>query len=214
NCIKGLVVSVQKAQRTRAPALMIMILVNAIGIVYAPVYVMSNFESSNCDVTSLAFKTVMHMFFTSFGVFLVFKSWVVSQQNNKSSQLCLYSQDQLSSIGFLTGDLLIDLFCTLVTLYCAFRDSARTSSKIVKLYRVLVAENVLISTVNCVMVYYAVGKTILETKTDGGSPDLLLVMPSILNYVYAAALNAEFFWMALRSDALKDKSDDATMRWS
>ncbi|KAI8620501.1 hypothetical protein BC830DRAFT_522768 [Chytriomyces sp. MP71] len=241
---KSLILSIKKSRKVGrgAVAPLIMTSVNLFGCLYGPVYLLSNFIDTNCQGWALSFKVVMHIFFILFGndLFLVFKSWVVSQKRpaiavvgglllihrigwavwdnmksyafmDPSSKLCFYNQDQLSSFGFLLADLLVDFFCTLVTGYVAIRDVDRTSTRMQSLYRILIAENVLrtafLVTVNTVTVYYASQSAFLGNLSASSDTDLMLMFPALLNYIYAVALNTEFFFAAMRAEAVKGAQD-------
>ncbi|KAJ3222923.1 hypothetical protein HDU78_011548, partial [Chytriomyces hyalinus] len=152
--LKGLIMSIRKLITTgHLMAPKIMVAVNFLGLLYAPLFVLSNFGANNCHHNALLFKFNMHAFFLCFDLFLLYKTWVVAQKRKSvailgalllihrtawacvdclrsyaftddSTGMCLYSQDQLGAIG-------------------ANKDVDQTSTKMQRLYAVLIADNVI-----------------------------------------------------------------------
>ncbi|KAI8615076.1 hypothetical protein BC830DRAFT_1124353 [Chytriomyces sp. MP71] len=240
NSLKGLFLSVKKVSKLRqvqwAPILLVV--VNVFGILFGPLYLVSQFTNGDCARNSLIFKINMHLFFFAFNLFLVFKTWAVAQKRvsvmvvgclllahivfwavmdwiksygfqDAITGFCLYHQAQIPAFGFLLGDLLVDIFCTATTLYCAIRDVDQSSSKMQRLYNVLIADNVvrtvLILGVNTILIIYCATGA-LETNTN--ESDILLILPNLSSYVYSVALNSEFFWMSMRTAVMAGNHDD------
>ncbi|KAI8831817.1 hypothetical protein BJ741DRAFT_313680 [Chytriomyces cf. hyalinus JEL632] len=168
--LKGLIMSIRKVMTGHLMAPKIMVAVNFLGLMYAPLFVLSNFGAANCQHNALLFKFNMHAFFLCFDLFLLYKTWVVAQKRKSvailgvlllihrtawacvdclrsyaftddTTGMCLYSQDQLGAVGFLLGDLFVDIFCTATTIYSANKDVDQTSTKMQRLYAVLIADN-------------------------------------------------------------------------
>ncbi|KAI8618169.1 hypothetical protein BC830DRAFT_20628 [Chytriomyces sp. MP71] len=232
--VKGLLMATQKAVKVPALAPRLMVAVNLIGSLYGPAYILANFMPQDCQPWSLVFKINMHLFFLCFDSFLVFKTWAVAQKRptvavlggvllahraiwgildciksfgfmDMETGFCLYSQNQLSAFGFLLGDLLTDMFCTALTVWSAFRDAEASSTRIQKLYGILIADNVIrtvmILSVNLLIAYYAAYGALTTSKTGA---DVLLILPALSYYVYTLALNAEFVWMSMRNAVMND----------
>ncbi|KAJ3388607.1 hypothetical protein CcCBS67573_g09231 [Chytriomyces confervae] len=230
---KGLVLSLNKFAETRAPVPAIMVVANVLSLMFAPVYVWSILSTTDCNQVATAFKVCMHMFFPTFSFFLLYKTWIVSQKRrtvavcaailmlnrctwavldifqSKAIQTpvgCFYLQDKVTIVGISSGGLLIDLFCTGVTIMSAFRDVDRdtTPSKLQKVYQVLVADNVLrsvsIMAVNGFTLNYAVCSSL---QVIPGTPSVMILIPSVSGFVYTQALNVEFFWLSVRNGIMR-----------
>ncbi|TPX54718.1 hypothetical protein CcCBS67573_g09547 [Chytriomyces confervae] len=236
--LKGLVMSVRKLVSVNLTAPKIMVAVNLLGLMYAPLFVVSNFgDDGNCQHNALLFKLNMHAFFICFDLFLLYKTWVVAQKRKSvailgglllmhrtswacvdclrsfaftddSTGKCLYSQDQLAAVGFLLGDLFVDVFCSATTIYSANKDVDQTSTKMQRLYAVLIADNVirtvLTLTSNMFLLWFGLYGP-LKTDASATSNATLLILPCLTYYTYALALNLEYFWMAVRSNLMRSK---------
>ncbi|KAI8840719.1 hypothetical protein BJ741DRAFT_661991 [Chytriomyces cf. hyalinus JEL632] len=238
---KGLVLSVKKFAETRAPIPAIMVVTNVLSLMFAPVYVWSILSKTDCNEVAMAFKVSMHMFFPTFSFFLLYKTWIVSQKRrtvavcaailmvnrctwavldilqSKAIQTpagCFYMQDKVTIVGISSGGLLIDLFCTGVTIMSAFRDvDTQTPSKLQKVYQVLVADNVLrsvsIMAVNGFTLNYAVCSSL---QVIPGTPSVMILIPSVSGFVYTQALNVEFFWLSVRNGILRGDDEGRGIR--
>ncbi|KAJ3249666.1 hypothetical protein HDU77_007570 [Chytriomyces hyalinus] len=227
NAMKGLILSVHKFGQSKTPVPAIMVVANTLSLVYAPAYVTTMFATTDCQTTSIAFKVCMHTFFASFSIFLLYKTWVVSQKHrlvaigavillvnrciwiladcvwSKSVQTlsgCYYQQDKVAIVGISTGGILVDIFCTSATIASAFRNlDTDSSSKLQRIYRVLIADNVLrtllILAVNAFTLNYAMYSSL---SIEPGTASVMQVIPAISNFVYTQALNAEFAWIQVR----------------
>ncbi|KAI8840837.1 hypothetical protein BJ741DRAFT_596730 [Chytriomyces cf. hyalinus JEL632] len=209
--LKGLIISIRKLITTNLTAPRIMVAVNFLGLLYAPLFVLSNYGDGNCQHNALLFKLNMHAFFICFDLFLLYKTWVVAQKRKSvailgallllhrtswacvdclrsyaftddSTGKCLYSQDQLGAVGFLLGDLVVDIFCTATTIYSANNDVDETSTKMQRLYAVLIADNVirtvLTLTCNIVLLWFGMYGS-LKTDASATSNATLLIMPCL-----------------------------------
>ncbi|KAJ3407701.1 hypothetical protein CcCBS67573_g01324 [Chytriomyces confervae] len=233
NALKGLLLSIEKFTQSRTPIPAIMIVANTLSLVFSPMYVWSLLITSNCQDSSLATKVSLHFFVNTFSFFLLYKTWVVSRKNtlvavgaailitdrciwaltdcarSKSIQIpqgCYYVQDKMAVIGISTGGILVDIFCTGVTILGAFRDlDSQSSSRVQQIYRILIADNVMrtlsVMAVNAFTLNYAMYGSL---QIISGSPSVLLVIPAISSYVYTQAINLEFFWINLRRDVLRE----------
>ncbi|KAI8615075.1 hypothetical protein BC830DRAFT_325673 [Chytriomyces sp. MP71] len=237
NAMKGLVLSTQKFNTSRTPVPAIMIVANLLSMAFGPMYVWSILATQDCQDSSLAFKICMHLFFSSFSFFLLYKTWIVSQKrsvvavgaallmSNRAVWAvldcmwshsiptplgCLYVQDRTAVIGISTGGILVDIFCTATTIISAFRDvDDDAPSKMHKIYRVLIADNVLrtlsIMAVNAFTLNYAMYSTL---NLIPGTPSVMILIPAISNFVYTQAINIEFFWITVRNDIMKEPERD------
>ncbi|KAJ3222222.1 hypothetical protein HDU81_010026 [Chytriomyces hyalinus] len=210
NALKGLILSVHKFTQSKTPVPAIMVVSNTLSLVYGPVYVT-----------------------TIFSIFLLYKTWVVSQKHrlvaigaivllinrfiwvladctwSKSVQTpsgCYYQQDKVAIVGISTGGILVDIFCTSATIASAFKnlDTENSSSKLQRIYRVLIADNVLrtlsILAVNAFTLNYAMYSSL---AIEPGTASVMVVIPAVSNFVYTQALNAEFAWIQVRQGILK-----------
>ncbi|KAJ3249055.1 hypothetical protein HDU77_007892 [Chytriomyces hyalinus] len=232
NASKGLILSIQKFGQSKTPVPAIMIVANILSLAFGPMYIWSILAKTDCQDSSLAFKVVMHLFFTSFSFFLLYKTWIVSQKRtlvavgavililnraawtvldwmwSKSEETkfgCHYIQDKTAIVGISTGGIAVDIFCTGATIISAFRDvDDDASSKMQRIYRVLIADNVLrtlsVMAVNAFTLNYAMYSNLSIVP---GNPTIMVVIPAISNFVYTQAINIEFFWINVRNDILK-----------
>ncbi|TPX55941.1 hypothetical protein CcCBS67573_g09402 [Chytriomyces confervae] len=133
----------------------------------------------------------------------------------QTKQGCFYLQDKVAIIGITTGGLLVDVFCTCVTFWSAMRDVPKTeestASKMSRIYRVLVADNVLrtmfVLAVNAFTLNYSMYSSLSVTP---GVPTVLLLIPAISHLVYTEAINVEFFWIGVRNDIIQEVELKAT----
>ncbi|TPX63194.1 hypothetical protein CcCBS67573_g08739 [Chytriomyces confervae] len=118
---------------------------------------------------------------------------------------CYYQQNKVAIVGISTGGILVDIFCTSATIASAFRNlDTDSSSKLQRIYRVLIADNVLrtllILAVNAFTLNYAMYSSL---SIEPGTASVMQVIPAISNFVYTQALNAEFAWIQVRQGILK-----------
>ncbi|KAJ3031025.1 UNVERIFIED_CONTAM: hypothetical protein HDU68_006863 [Siphonaria sp. JEL0065] len=122
---------------------------------------------SNCEIGQHIGNTSSHYFYLSFDFFILFKSYIVSNMNHwvlksailiyvnrlfwtvfdvvKSggvwdpvSQNCNYVQNPVSGIGYNASDMIVDLFCTIVSITFTWR---LRKSKITRIAEVILQEN-------------------------------------------------------------------------
>ncbi|KAJ3241418.1 hypothetical protein HDU78_001831 [Chytriomyces hyalinus] len=232
NAVKGLILSVQKFNVSKASIPAIMIVVNLVSLIFGPLYIWSLLASTDCQQSSLVSKITLHVFVISFSYFLLFKAWVVSQKRpwvagfafllianrctwavldcmwSYSKQIpggCVYIQDKTSIIGISTGGILVDVFATTTTIVSAFRDVDEDSSnQLQRVYRVLIADNVIRSLLVLAANAFTLNYSMVGTlNIASGSPSILLIIPAISNYVYTMATNLEFFWIDVRKDIMQ-----------
>ncbi|KAJ3239659.1 hypothetical protein HDU78_002747 [Chytriomyces hyalinus] len=235
NAAKGLILSIQKFNVSKASIPAIMIVVNLVSMIFGPLYIWSLLASTDCQQSALVSKITLHVFVISFSFFLLFKAWVVSQKRSWVAVIgfllisnrcvwavldclwsysrevpggCLYLQDKAAIIGISTGGILVDVFATSTTIVSAFRDVDEDSSnKLQRVYRVLIADNVirslLVLAANAFTLNYSMVGTLNIASGAGGSPTILLIIPAISNYVYTMATNLEFFWIDVRKDIMQ-----------
>ncbi|KAI9326310.1 hypothetical protein BDR26DRAFT_877511 [Obelidium mucronatum] len=160
-----------------------------------------------------------HYFYLSFDFFILFKSLAVSNMDrwvfrgaifvfmnrlvwtvldlihsgghwDPVIQQCSYFQHPLSGLGYNISDMIVDLFCTVLSIAFTWR---LLNSKVTRIAEIILQENVIRSaivlTVNSFELYASM------TITD---PFMTLVSYLIQNYIYTRCLNAELFWISMR----------------
>ncbi|KAI8838285.1 hypothetical protein BJ741DRAFT_602034 [Chytriomyces cf. hyalinus JEL632] len=149
NAAKGLVLSLNKFHQSSTTIPAIMIITNVLALFFGPIYIWTALATTRCQESWFLAKVVMHLFFTSFAAFLLYKTWIISQRRTAvaagatalllhrttwtildwvsskavaTPSSCFYMQDKTSIVGIATAGILVDLFCTGCTIWSAIRD--------------------------------------------------------------------------------------------
>ncbi|KAJ3071121.1 hypothetical protein HDU98_005804 [Podochytrium sp. JEL0797] len=184
--------------------------------------------AEDCYISSVVFNISGHAFLVSFGIFLLYKTWIVCRQSNSFLYLsvlliairvawasydsvasqgswfnntCEYNQNEVSGYGYVAADITIDFTCTFCTLAQGSKYVSHTSV-MKRLIAMLVFENVLRSCI--VLVVNAVTLTILLTVAG----PWVLVVDSVYLACYCAVLNSELYWVKRRSALAQQEHDE------
>ncbi|KAI8826524.1 hypothetical protein BJ741DRAFT_39977 [Chytriomyces cf. hyalinus JEL632] len=210
----------------------LMLLCNVWCIVFMVFLTLSNFAvKENCIVINALSNVSGHSFYVTCDVFLLYKTYAVSKRNKRVlafsalllahrlvwslwdlvksggvvdpvTDMCYYNQYPLVGFGFNTADLIIDAFCTLVSIMANW-DYLFTSFG--QLAEVVAKENilrsVLILSINSYVMYINLHVEDLMT---------ILMAYMLQNYAYTRAVNAETFWVEERRSAMENSTNVGT----
>ncbi|KAI9335754.1 hypothetical protein BDR26DRAFT_524427 [Obelidium mucronatum] len=198
----------------------IMILFNIFCIVYQSLFNWGYFlNQHNCEVGNLWANIASHLFYFTFGCFLLFKAYSVSHDAkwvklcslliiinrivwgvldiwksygawDASLDQCIYYQNRITGVGYFLADLISDIFCTLVSIACSYKF---LNSDITKIGEVIISENVIRSIIVLATTSYEIYAT--WTFTD---PFLCWLAYILQTWVFTRVLNCEFFWIQER----------------
>ncbi|ORY45095.1 hypothetical protein BCR33DRAFT_765557, partial [Rhizoclosmatium globosum] len=181
-------------------------------------YKSHQFTQSNCRGIQLFQNLACHFAHILFDVFLLYKSYILSNSNTWVERSCLIIflhriawsgldlfethgywrngqcvvfQSSLSGMGCILSDILADAFCTVVSVTCSWK---YIGSGVTKIGEVVlhdnVARSVVILSTNMFCFYVAL--------TVADDPFKLWLAYLAQAYVYARCLNAEAFWVGIR----------------
>ncbi|ORY43476.1 hypothetical protein BCR33DRAFT_717683, partial [Rhizoclosmatium globosum] len=206
------------------PVAGIMSLFNAFCIAYNALFIRSFFlDGSNCWSGQRATNVCSHMFYLSFDLFLLYKTYTLSLHSkvvlvamtvillhrivwtvwdiiksqgvwDDSAQNCEYVQYPTTGIGYNSADIISDSFCTLTAILLNYK--SLVTGPVTDSIKVIVQENILRS-----FVVVTVNSFELYAATNWTDPYLTLLAFLIQNYTYARCLNAELFWIEARKTA-------------
>ncbi|KAJ3232936.1 hypothetical protein HDU77_000758, partial [Chytriomyces hyalinus] len=208
----------------------LMVFFNVWCIVYMVFFTLSYFAvKENCVLINSSSNVSSHLFYVSYDVFMLYKTYAVSKCSklvlaiivlllanravwsiwdiakstgvyDAETDVCAYYQYPLSGFGYNTADLIIDAFCTIVSLVANW---AYLFTSFGQLGEVIVKENilrsVLVLSVNSYLMYVNLHVQDLMT---------ILVAYMLQNYTYTRAVNAELFWVEERRNVMQSSVDN------
>ncbi|KAI8826520.1 hypothetical protein BJ741DRAFT_39622 [Chytriomyces cf. hyalinus JEL632] len=212
----------------------LMLFFNVWCIVYMVFFTLSYFAvKENCVLINSSSNVSSHLFYVSYDVFMLYKTYAVSKRNkvvlaiivlllanravwsiwdiakstgvyDADTDVCAYYQYPLSGFGYNTADLIIDAFCTIVSIAANW---AYLFTSFGQLGEVIAKENilrsVLVLSVNSYLMYVNLHVQDLMT---------ILVAYMLQNYTYTRAVNAELFWVEERRNVMQSSLDTGQWR--
>ncbi|KAJ3223937.1 hypothetical protein HDU81_008830 [Chytriomyces hyalinus] len=216
----------------------LMLFCNAWCIVYMVFSTLSFFAGKdNCIVINAMSNVSAHLFYVSCDGFLLYKTYAVSNRNrivlavgvlilahrvmwsvwdiaksggvyDAETDTCYYYQYPFVGFAYNVADLIIDVFCTIVSIGANWNYLFTSFGKLAE---VLAKENILRS-----VLVLSINSYVMYVNLH--VEDLMTVMVSSMlqNYIYTRAVNAELFWVEERRSAIEKstKGDTGSERHS
>ncbi|TPX50892.1 hypothetical protein CcCBS67573_g10064 [Chytriomyces confervae] len=210
----------------------LMVFFNVWCIVYMVFFTLSYFAvEENCVLINSSSNVSAHLFCVSYDAFMLFKTYAVCKRNkivlacivlllanravwsiwdiakstgvyDAETDVCAYYQYPLSGFGYNTADLIIDAFCTIVSIVANW---AYLFTSFGQLGEVIAKENILRS-----ILILAVNSFILYVNLRVEDLMTILMAYMIQSYTYTRAVNAELFWVEERRSAMQHSADAGT----